>query len=39
MKKYIYSLFMMILAVGGMISCSEEEGTNPGNVRALSSAR
>ena len=31
MKKYIYSLFMMILAVGGMISCSEEEGTNPGS--------
>ena len=31
MKKYIYSLFMMILAVGSMISCSEEEGTNPGN--------
>ena len=30
MKKYIYSLFMMILATIGMTSCSEDEGTNPG---------
>lgn len=31
MKKYIYSLFMAFLAVATMISCTEDEGTEPGN--------
>lgn len=31
MKKYIYSLFMVILATAGITSCSEDEGTNPGS--------
>lgn len=31
MKKYIYSLFLMILVAVGMISCSVDDGTNPGN--------
>lgn len=31
MKKYIYSLFMVFLAVATMTSCTEDEGTEPGN--------
>lgn len=31
MKKYIYSLFAVLLATATMTSCTEEEGTVPGN--------
>lgn len=31
MKKYIYHLFMLLLATATMTSCAEEEGTEPGN--------
>lgn len=31
MKKYVYSLFMVFLAVATMTSCTEDEGTEPGN--------
>lgn len=31
MKKYIYSLFMVLLATATMTSCTEDEGTEPGN--------
>ena len=31
MKKYIYSLFAVLLATATMTSCTEEEGSVPGN--------
>lgn len=31
MKKYIYSLIMVLLVTATMTSCAEDEGTNPGN--------
>ena len=31
MKKYIYNLFMVLLATAAMISCTDDEGTEPGN--------
>lgn len=31
MKKYIYSLFMVVMATAIMTSCTEDEGTEPGN--------
>ena len=31
MKKYIYNLFMVLLATAAMISCTNDEGTEPGN--------
>lgn len=31
MKKYIYNLFIVLLATAAMTSCAEDEGTVPGN--------
>lgn len=36
MKKYIYRLFMVLLATATMTSCKEDEGTDPGNDPAPS---
>lgn len=36
MKKYIYRLFMVLLATATMTSCKEDEGTEPGNDPAPS---
>lgn len=31
MKKYIYSLFALLMAAATTTSCTEEAGTEPGN--------
>lgn len=31
MKKYIYNIFIILLAIASMTSCAEDEGTEPGN--------
>lgn len=36
MKKYIYSLFAVLFATAALTSCTEEEGTEPGNDSAPS---
>lgn len=34
MKEYVYRLFMVLFTICSIISCSDDEGTNPGNDSA-----